>query len=184
GLGKGWGLGDKIGQLSSNLQRSLLKRIGDEALADDDRIAAAKDLTQLEADDAAVTTLLEQLSPKASPNLTRGMLDALGQCGSDKVGATLVQRWRELTPTTRPLVLNILLRRPAWTKALLSGLEKGQIDRADLNVEQAQLLAKHPDAELAAQAAKILSSGGRLPNPDRQKVLDAFLDVAKRHGDK
>src|SRR5262249_21258297 len=138
----------------------------------------------LASDDASATTLLEQITPKASPALLRGLLEALGQCASDKVGPALVERWRELTPSARPIVLAMLLRRPAWTKALLAGLADGRIDKSDLSVEQTQLLAKHPDPELAAQAATVLASGGRLPNPDRQKVLEAFLPAAKRHGDK
>ena len=128
--------------------------------------------------------LLEQITPKASPILTRGLLETLGESNSDKVGASLVQRWAELTPSARATALAMLLRRAAWTKTLLDALEQGRLDPSDLSADQAQLLSKHPDAAIAARAAKLLSKGGRLPNPDRQKVLDALLPLAKKHGDK
>jgi putative heme-binding domain-containing protein len=76
------------------------------------------------------------------------------------------------------------LRRPAWTRALLAGLDKGQIDKDDLSLDQVQLLSRHPDKAIAAQATKLLARGGRLPSPDRQKVLDTLLPLAKLHGDK
>src|SRR5262249_8729472 len=138
----------------------------------------------LGSDPATVTTLLDQITPQAGPALTRGLLDALSQATTDDVGAAIVQRWPELTPAARPAALSLLLLRPSWTRALLTARERGQIDRSDLNIEQAQLLSKHPDSAIAERAVKLLASGGRLPNPDRQKVLDTLLPLAKRHGDK
>jgi putative heme-binding domain-containing protein len=58
------------------------------------------------------------------------------------------------------------------------------IDRADLSVEQVQLLTKHPDAAIATRASKVLADGGRLPGPDRQKVLEAYSSVARQTGDR
>src|SRR5262249_4347900 len=37
---------------------------------------------------------------------------------------------------------------------------------------------------IAERATKLLAGGGRLPNPDRQKVVDALLPLAKKTGDK
>ena len=62
--------------------------------------------------------------------------------------------------------------------------EKGTVDKGDLGVDHAQLLSRHPDRRLAARAAKVLASGGRLPNPDRQTVLDGCMPLTKQAGDK
>jgi putative heme-binding domain-containing protein len=99
------------------------------------------------------------------------------------VGQALVERWAELTPTARPAALAVLLRRPVWTRALLSGLEKGQIDKSDLSFDQAQQLSRHPNRAIAELAGKVLAGSGRLPSPDRQKVLKALLPLAKKRAD-
>jgi putative membrane-bound dehydrogenase-like protein len=179
-----WGQQDKLKELSAGIKQSLLTRVADDKLGDESRLAAARDLLTLVGDASAVGTLLEQLTPQASPALTRGLLDALGQSTVDEVGPALVQRWAVLTPPSRGPAIAVLLRRPAWARALLTGLEKGAVDKTDLSIEQAQLLSKYPDKAIAERAARLLASSGRLPSPDRQKVLDALLPLAQRHGDK
>jgi putative membrane-bound dehydrogenase-like protein len=183
-LVKKWGQQEKLGEVTTVLRKALLKRVEDTKLADESRLAACRDLFTLGGDKDAVDTILEQLTPKASPAFTSGLLDALAQSTSDAVGPALVERWEELTPAARAATLIVLLRRTAWTKALLAGMEKGQIDKTDLSVEQAQLLSQHPDKDVATRATKLLASGGRLPDPDRKKVLDTKLPLAKKHGDK
>jgi putative membrane-bound dehydrogenase-like protein len=179
-----WGQQDKLAKLTESLKKALESRISDNKLTDDVRVTAARDLINLGDDEAAVMMLLEQITPKTSPTLMRGLLEVLGQCTSDGVGTSLVARWGELTPAARSTALPLLLRRGAWTKALLTGLEKGHIDKSELSVDQGQLLAEHPDREIAERATKLLAGGGKLPNPDRQKVVDNLLPLTKKHGDK
>jgi putative membrane-bound dehydrogenase-like protein len=177
-----WGQQDKLAGLTAGLKQALLARLADIKLDDEARLAAARDLVTLGGDAASLTTLLQQLTPQASPVLTRGLLDALGQSTSEQVGPALVKRWAELTPAARPSALAVMLRRPAWTKALLAALEQGQIDKTDLSIDQMQQMSKYPDEAIATRARKLLASGGRLPSADRQKVLDALLPLAKRRG--
>ncbi len=178
-----WGQQNKLPGLTAGLKRALLARIGDSKLADETRIGAARDLVMLASNESSLTPLLEQITPQAAPAFTRGILDALGQSTAAEVGPALVKRWAELTPAARPTALSVLLRRPAWTRALLDGLEKDQIDKTDLGIDQVQLLSKHPDRAIASRAQKLLAGSGRLPSPDRQKVLDSLLPLAKKHGD-
>jgi putative membrane-bound dehydrogenase-like protein len=179
-----WGQADAVRGLTAGLKKGLLARLADDKLGDEVRLAAARDLMTLGDDEATVNALLEQITPRSSPGLTRGLLEALGDCSFAAVGTGLVSRWPELTPAARSAALALLLRRTAWTRALLDGLEKGLIDRSDLAIDQAQQLARHPDKAIAERAMKLLAGGGRLPSPDRQKVLDALLPLAKQHGDK
>jgi putative membrane-bound dehydrogenase-like protein len=178
-----WGQQGKLGSLTAGIRRTLRERVADRKLGDETRLAAARDLANLASDADTVKALLEQITPQTSPALTRGLLEALGQSTSEAVGPALVERWAELTPSARDPALAVLLRRPVWTKALLAALEQGQIDKTDLGVEQAQQLSRHPDEAIATRARNLLAGGGRLPDPDRQKVLDALLPLAKRHGD-
>jgi putative membrane-bound dehydrogenase-like protein len=178
-----WGQQDRLKGLTAGIKKALLKRLADDQAAEKDRLAAARDLLTLGGDKATVDALLEQLTPQAGPTLTRGLLEALGSSNADAVGTTLVKRWAELTPAARSAALAVLLRRPAWTKALLTGLEKGTIDKTDLGIDQAQQLSRHPDKAIAKRATKLLARGGRLPSPDRAKVLKALLPLAKKRGD-
>jgi putative membrane-bound dehydrogenase-like protein len=178
-----WGQQDKLKGLTTGLKKALIKRVADARLADDDRLAAAGDLITLGGDKKSVTIVLEQINPKASPALTVGLLAAVGKSNAAVVGPTLVKRWAELTPASRSTAMAVFLRRPAWTKALLAGLEKGQIDKTDLGIDRAQQLSKHPDQTIAALAKKLLASSGQLPSPDRQKVLKHLLPLAKLRGD-
>ena len=121
--------------------------------------------------------------PQSSPALTAGLFDVLADSPSDAVGLALAKRWSQLTPAGRGEAVDLLLRRPAWADALLDAVEKGGVDPADLSVEQAQRLSRYPDAAVSNRAKKLLAAGGGLPNPDRQKIVDAFLPALKRHGD-
>jgi putative membrane-bound dehydrogenase-like protein len=183
-LVKRWGQDQRLAGLTAGLRKGMLARLADAKSDDEERLKAGRDLLELGADDTALAAVLAQITPQSSPALTRGVIETLGDVQSDALGRTLVGRWDGLTPAARPALLAALLRRPAWTRALLDGLEKGTIDKSDLNLEQVQLLSKHPDAILAARATKLLAGGGRLPNADRQKVLDAFLPAATKHGDR
>ena len=183
-LARRWGHGDKVASLTAGLRKSLLARVADAKLEDAARVSAGRELLGLSTDATVVSALLAQITPQASPALTGGLIELLGAVPSEGLGHTFVERWDGLPPAARSAMVTGLLRRPAWTRALLDGLEKGTIDRSDLSVEQVQLLTRHPDAALASSAARILAGGGRLPSPDRQKVLESLLPAAGRRGDR
>jgi putative membrane-bound dehydrogenase-like protein len=178
-----WGQERRLAALTANLRRDMLDRLADPKQSDEARGAAARDLLGLGGDAEAVKTVLAQITPQASPGLTRELIEALGQSDVEGVGAALVERWATLTLAARAAAVPVLLRRAAWSQALLDGLEKGDIDKNDLSVDQSDLLAKHPDKLVATRAAKVLAGTGRLPNPDRKKVLDEFLPLVEKRGD-
>jgi putative membrane-bound dehydrogenase-like protein len=178
-----WGQAKRLQGVTTDLQRILQKRVADCKVSDGARIAAAQNLVALGSERASLNALLDQITPKASPVLADGLLEALGQSDGPDVGSALIQRWSELTPSARSRALAVLLRRPAWTESLLAALEKEQIDKGDLAFDQVQQLGNHPDPALAARGKKVLAGSGRLPNTDRQKVVETLLPLATRHGE-
>src|SRR5205085_2454936 len=76
-----------------------------------------------------------------------------------------------------------LLDRTEWVRALLAGLAQGKVAQTELSPDQTQALASHPNAALAAEARKLLASGGGLPDADRQKVIDELEPRVLRPGD-
>ncbi len=80
-------------------------------------------------------------------------------------------------------MLRILLGRADWVPALVEALERNQARVSELALDQKQALASHINRDVAARAQKLMSLGGGLPDPDRQKVLDRLAPLLKQGGD-
>ncbi|HEV2972968.1 MAG TPA: PVC-type heme-binding CxxCH protein [Pirellulales bacterium] len=182
-LGERWRLADKFAEAAGQVKKTLLAEVADSDRPDDARVAAARQLTTVGLDDAAIAGIIESITPKTSPELARDLLDAIGQSPAAAVGPAIVKHWESLTPGARSVAIAVLLSRPAWTTALLDGMEKEQLLAGDLSLDQQQKLAQHSDAAIAERAKKLLARGGRLPSADREKVVEDFKSQAERHGD-
>ncbi len=130
-----------------------------------------------------IEALLEEVNAKASPSLTSGFLNAVGNATTPSVGEAVLAHWGQFTPALRKQALDLLLKRPEWTQTLLTGLEKGPLTVTDLTIDQSRQLTEHPNRAIARKARKIMEQGGRLPSPDRQKVLAEILPVTEQTGD-
>ncbi|MGH7224233.1 MAG: PVC-type heme-binding CxxCH protein, partial [Gemmataceae bacterium] len=178
-----WGMAGHFDKAMAGLRKTLLAAIADEKKSDKERIESAQRLAQMNPDRAVLESLLAEVSPKASPALSAGILDAAGQATSPEVAAVLIGHWSQLTPRLRQKGIAILLSRPEWSRALLDALDKGNVSATDLSLDQAQQLTNHPDKKLAGRARGILARGGRLPSPDRKKVLDEYMPLVEKTGD-
>jgi uncharacterized protein len=178
-----WG-SKKFEQRVAEVSRSLLAKVKDESLPATDRIDAAGELAGYRrADVATVEALLEQITPRTSPEVALGFLQALQVSEVADTGKLILERLPALTPATRAAGLAILLTRPEWTRALLVSAEKNNIRLMDLSLDQQRTLTEHPDRRIRFRARTLLSRGGALPNPDRQKVLQELLPITKEKGD-
>ena len=52
-----------------------------------------------------------------------------------------------------------------------------------LSLDQTQALAAHPDRSIAERAKALLAKGGGLPDPDREKVIQALAPIVLKGGD-
>ena len=182
-LASRWG-SKKLGQHVAEIAAALLTTVQDDKVAEKDRIAAASQLVEFRRLDAeAPADLLKLISPRTSPELAKGLLEAVAKSESREAGATIVASLGSLTPASRPVAVRVLLSRADGTKALLDAVESGKLRLAELSLDQKQALAAHPDRAVSGRAKKLLAQGGGLPNPDRQKVLDELLPLTKREGD-
>jgi putative membrane-bound dehydrogenase-like protein len=178
-----WG-SKALSRHAAAIAADFLARAADEKQPDDARAAAAAQLVEFRKADAdAARQVLDLVTPRTTPELARGLLDAAGRSESPAVGALVIERLATLTPAVRPAGLQLLLGRADWTAALLDALEKGTVPQADLALDQKQRLAAHPNRTLAERARKLLARGGTLPSPDRDKVLQELLPLTKRSGD-
>jgi putative heme-binding domain-containing protein len=147
-------------------------------------VTAARQLIEFRGSQAeAVEPLLDlAASPRTSPDVAAGLIDALAASDADEVGAALVDKFAALTPAAKKAAIRVLLGRPASTRVFLDGVAAGKVPLADLTLDQKQALAAHPDRGIAKRAKEILSTGAGLPNADRQKVLDELLPLTKKTG--
>ncbi len=178
-----WGMAARFERALAGLRKSLLTIIASDTRTEKERIESAGRLAEMQPDRAVLESLLAEVSPKVSPTLSSGILDVAGQTTSPELGRLLVDRWSQLTPTLRQQAAGILLRHPEWSTALLDALDKGDVPAIDLSLDQSQQLTNHPDKKLADRARAILTRGGRLPSPDRQKVLDEYMPLVEKTGD-
>jgi putative heme-binding domain-containing protein len=158
--------------------------LADEAQSDTSRLTAAQQAVEMApGDDKIVSQLLAAVNPRSSPALATGILDALGASQAPGLGNIVVQKLPSLTPSARRAALRVLMNRPESTRALLDGLDKGQVQLTELSLEQKQALADHPNQQIAKRARALLERGGGLPNADRQEVIDQLMPLTTKTGD-
>ncbi len=175
--------GDKFDAAAGEIRKSLLAAIADTKLSDSQRLEAAGQLVTVGLDDSATAALLDQITPKSSPELVAGLLDTVAHGNSPDIGSGIVDRWSQLSQSGRTAAAAVLLSRPQWSAALVEGLEKNRVAVGDLSLDQAQKLSQLADPALTERAKKVFARGGRLPNADRKKVVDQFMPNVERHGD-
>jgi putative membrane-bound dehydrogenase-like protein len=174
--------GERMEQAAGELKESLAKAISADT-GDQERIDAAHSLILLAPQGESIALVLDQITPKASPQLTEGLLQSLGEGESAEIATAILERWETLTPAGRHAAIGLLLRRTPWTQAFLASLDQHPDWLRDMTVDQRQQLLRHPDAQLAATAKQILERGGQIPNPDRQKVIDSLAGLVETTGD-
>jgi putative membrane-bound dehydrogenase-like protein len=178
-----WG-GTGLEKYTGEISRSLEATVRDEQQSDAARSQAAKQLVEFrKGDSETARALLGLITPRTAPALASGLIAAVAVSESPNVGAMLVANLPALTPAVRSDALQVLIGRKEWAQALISALEQGKIQLAELSLDQKQALATHPDKAIAAKVQQLLAKGGGLPDADRQKVIDELAPVVLKDGD-
>ncbi|MDB5351799.1 MAG: putative rane-bound dehydrogenase [Planctomycetota bacterium] len=183
GLASRWGV-KSLDEYAKQIAGAFLATASDESKPEVGRLDAARQLIELRKTDArAAGDLLGLIKPRTSPELASGLLDAVAKSEASEAGGIMVESFPTMTPVARKAVLRTLLSRADWTAELIRGAEEGKIPMTALSLDQSQSLAAHPDSKLAARAKALLAKGGGLPDPDRQKVIDALSPIVLKGGD-
>ncbi len=182
GLAARWG-SRKLEQFAAEAAAALLAQVQDDKQPDAARIAAAEQLIDFRrSDPASAVQVLELLSPRTNPDLAQGLVEAVARSDAPSTGTALIEHLAAMTPKVRAVAIRILLTRGDWTFALVDAVESRTVAFSELSLDQKQNLATHPDKRIAERAKQLLSKGGGLPDPDRQKVVEELLTVVKREG--
>lgn len=181
----GTALGSKaVEKFATEVVGTLQTRLADESVAEAERVLAARQIVELmPADDKVLEPMLALISPRSGPGLVSGVLGAIGTSKHPGVGKVLLARMEGWTPGARSTAIRILLAQPTSTLALLDAVEAGKVKLGELALDQKQALASHPNRKVAARATRLLASGGEMPSPDRQKVVERYLGLLKKPAD-
>jgi uncharacterized protein len=173
-------LDSRIGRISD----ALVATIDDADAQDADRISAAERLVQLRPADAKVVDLvMQRVGGKASPEMSAGLIAALGRSSAAEAPAAILDRLASFTPPVRDTAVRTILANRDWAATLVDRLEKRQANLGDIPITERTKLTDHPDRKVRDRAKKILAAGGGLPNADRQKVINEILPVVAKGGD-
>ena len=172
-------LDSQIGRVSD----ALVAMIDDTKATAPDRISAAERLVQLRpADPAIVDLVMQRVGGKASPEISTGLINALGRSSAAETPAAILDRLASFTPPVREAAVRTILANRDWAAVLVERLEQRRVNLGDIPIVERTKLTDHPDRKIRDRAKKILAAGGGLPNADRQRVIDEILPVVAKGG--
>src|SRR5258708_40162678 len=87
-----------------------------------DRVDAAKRLLRLSDDASTVSAILNQVTPQAPAELSRGLITALADSRVDDAAGLIIAKWEAFTPAARKAAISVMLRRAPWTLPMLNGI--------------------------------------------------------------
>ena len=173
-------LDSKIGRISEALFAEIDRAESSEA----SRAESAERLVMLRpADPTVVEAILDRVGGRTSPELSSGLIVALGKSSASEAPVALLDTLASLTPQVREAAVRTVLANRDWAAKLVERLEQGKVSLGDIPIVDRAKLTEHPDRGVRDRAKKILAAGGGLPNADRQKVIDELLPVVKAGGD-
>jgi putative membrane-bound dehydrogenase-like protein len=129
--------------------------------------------------DEASPTLIGLLNPGQPQTMQLAAISTLGRFSEPQVAAEIIQRWANFQPQSRSAAVSGLLSRPERATALLKAVESGTIQATELTTSQAKFLRNHRDPAVRELALKVL---GVTPDNPRAKVVEAFQDALRLHG--
>ena len=178
---KRWGLGDTFAASLDQSTAKLRQKLADVSLADETRVSMAKDLIEMEDRPENIQFVLKQVNLLTPPDLGTSFIRVLAESRNPDTGKALVTHWDDFTPAIRAAAVASLVRRFEWAHALLDAIERGQIHKTDLTVDQWSRFSNHAQASVAERAQK-LSGATSAITADRVEIVQKLLPLAKEQG--
>jgi putative heme-binding domain-containing protein len=120
------------------------------------------------------------LKPQTADDLQAAAVATLGSLKDPAVPSLMLKNWKSYAPGLRNQALDVLLARPEWVESTLDALEKKQVKAREIDAARRQRLLEHKSPAVRTRAAKLLTGA---VNPDRKKVVEAYLAKIKDNGD-
>lgn len=107
-------------------------------------------------------------------------LEALTKIASPDVSARILQVYESQTPTIRRAMLDLLLSNEQNVTALLTALERNQLNLSEIDPVRQTRLSKYPVKSLSVRAEKLFSSS---VSSDREAVIAKYQSATTEKGD-
>jgi putative heme-binding domain-containing protein len=127
-----------------------------------------------------VKALADLLVPQTGEELQAAVVGTLGRLRDPRVPEVLLAGWKGYSPSLRSRVLDALLGRDDWSRAVLDAVEHKQVLAQEVGAAHRQRLLQNRHAALRDLAAKVFAGA---VNPDRAKVVAAYRSVLALAGD-
>jgi putative heme-binding domain-containing protein len=111
--------------------------------------------------------------------LQTAAVEALARIPDDHVSEELISRFRGYSPALRTQVLDLLMSRQKWQRALLQAIDEGRLPASELDAARRHRLSEHRDSDLRDLARRVLGDGA---SSNRRQVLEEHADVATMRG--
>jgi putative membrane-bound dehydrogenase-like protein len=146
------------------------------------REAALRVLGRGEAEPAELDLLCRLLTAADSaPELRAAALAALRRQHGAGVADRLLAAWQRTGPAARADVVNLLLGRDEWARALLAAAKRNVVRPSEVALADRQRLLASEDAEIRALAGEAFTSQ---PTSSRAEVMERYRAVATLTGDR
>lgn len=124
--------------------------------------------------------LMQALEPGRPAAIQRAALQAIADTRAPEAASRVLARWSRLERSLRTDAASLLLRRKAWTEALLAAIEEGRVARGEFTADQVQRLRSSSDEGVRRRAEKLF---GVAHDGQRQEVINRFLPSLALVGD-
>jgi putative heme-binding domain-containing protein len=181
-LAERWGKKEMFSSALAAITKTLRAQVADAKLTPEQRTDAAHRLLASQDSIESVNTILAQISPTSLPELSSGLLSALGDSRLPETAHAMIASFNKFTPAARRSALATLLRRGEWAKSLLSAVENKELQRSDLAAEHWTQLKAHPDKQVAAKAQE-LDKLASASSADMEAVIKKLMPIAQQKGD-
>ncbi len=120
------------------------------------------------------------LAPGNSMPVQKAAVDRLKYEHSAQVPGLLLANWRQLSPSLRTPILEILLSREEFIPGLLTAVQKKTVSAGEITAAQRQRLLKDPNEAIRKQAAEALNIGA---TSSRAEAMAKYQVATKLAGD-
>ena len=147
---------------------------------DDIKLAAINLLGREEAEKSNDTQLMTSLlSSVYSPAIQTAAVEALERIATDDLPAEFLQRFRDLSPSVQPRLIDVFLNRANWIDFLFEGIADGRIPTTAITAAQRQEMVGHPDNSIRERATKLIAGS---INSNRQQVIQQYREALELTG--
>ena len=127
-----------------------------------------------------VAGILAENDSMSSADFRGNILDSLDSLDDPEVAPIVLKAYGNLPASLKPRAVELLTRRPGWTKALLAAIADMRIPTTALNVTQLRKLQQSKEPEIAERIKAVWGTIREGRNPRRERIVDQIRRSIRR----